>query len=108
MDRRVPGVKVVPGSRGQVAEREQSTVGRLSRVIPPPHSRTVSGLLDELENGLQKVHVLLRERIQRVQRWQRVLFEAGVADQTADHRPVFLLDLATIVLAVRPGPGEGK
>jgi hypothetical protein len=66
-DRRIPGVKVVPGSRGEVAEREQSTVGRLSGVIPPPHSWTVSGLLDELENGLQRVHVVLRERIYRVQ-----------------------------------------
>src|ERR1700680_4444571 len=74
-DRRIPRVKVVSGSRGEVAEREQSTVGRLSRVIPPPHSRAVSGLLDELENRLQKVHVVLHERIHRVQGWQRVLFE---------------------------------
>src|ERR1700704_2551338 len=107
MDRRIPGVKVVPGSRGEVAERKQSTVRRLSRVIPPPHSRAVSGLLDELKNGLQKVHVVLRERIHRVQGWQRVLFEAGVADQTAHHRPVFLFHVATVVLTVRPGTGEG-
>ena len=106
-DRRIPGVKVVPDSRGEVAEREQSTVGRLSRVIPPPHSRAVSGLLDQLENGLQKVHVILRERIHRVQGWQRVLFEAGVADQAAHHRPVFLFHVATVVLTVRTGTGEG-
>jgi hypothetical protein len=82
-DRCILGVKAVPGSRGKTAEREQPTVGRLSRVVPPPHARTVSGLLDELENGLQKVHVVLRERIHSVQGWQRVLFEAGIADQAA-------------------------
>src|SRR5438552_609014 len=82
-DRRILGVKVMPGSRGEVAEREQSTVGRLSPVIPSAHSWAGPSFLHELENGLQKVHVILRERIHRVQGWQRVLFEAGVADQTA-------------------------
>ena len=107
VDRRITGGKVVPDSRGEVADRKQPTVRRLGRVIPPPHSRAVSGLLDELENRLQKVHIVLRERIHRVQGWQRVLFQAVVADQAAHHRPVFLLDVATVVLAIRPGTGEG-
>ena len=58
VDRRITGGKVVPDSRGEVADRKQPTVRRLGRVIPPPHSRTISGLLDELENGLQKVHIV--------------------------------------------------
>ena len=50
------------------------------------HSRTISGLVDELEDRLQKIHVLPASISSEFQDRQRLLFELGLARQTAHNK----------------------
>ncbi len=93
---------------GQDLSGEQPLVGGLSTVEGPVEAGAVPDLADELQTGLEEVGVQAQALVDGIKGGDRRRgFVPVVADEAADDRPVFLLDVGLVVLAIRTAAGEG-
>ena len=81
--------------------RERPVARRLRPVIALDDLGAFAALLLQLERRLEEVYVKARSCIEtRKQAGRLDAFEAAIADQSADHSAILLLDMSLIVLLV--------
>jgi hypothetical protein len=72
---------------------QQTTIRRLSHIVAPRYPRTVTHLLGEFAHRVKKVHIVSSQLVDSLEGRQSWRLQALVANQTAHHRPILLLDL---------------
>ena len=86
----------------------QALIRRLGPIVDPPDAVLHADPGDQLLHGLEEVHVEAQQAIDGVEgRIAGLGGEAIIADPPPDDGAVLLLDVGTVVLAVRATAGEG-
>ncbi len=93
--------------RGHVGGGQDPLVGRLRSIIAPPDLAVNCLLLAQTQDWLEEVLPQPQLGVQGAHPEERDLrVVAAIADVLADHRPVALLDVGLVVLAIGPRAGE--